>query len=46
MIEEDWEVQADAEDNIAANISITHEEYDADSETDSEPEIKLGFDDY
>jgi len=35
--EEDWEVQADAEDNHAANVSIAQEEYDADSDsTDSD----------
>jgi len=33
MEEEDWEVQADAQDNLAASISITQEEYDADSDS-------------
>jgi len=33
IVEEDWEVQADAEDNLAASISITQEEYDADSDS-------------
>jgi len=33
MTEEDWEVQADAENNLAASISITQAEYDPDSDS-------------
>jgi len=33
MAEEDLEVQADAEDNLAASISIAQEEYDAESDS-------------
>jgi len=33
MVEKDWEVQADAQDNPARSISITQEEYDADSDS-------------
>jgi len=33
MVEEDWEVQADAQDNLAASILITQEEYNADSDS-------------
>jgi len=32
-MEENWEVQADAEDNLAANISMVQEEYDANSDS-------------
>jgi len=46
LAKEEKETRADAEDNTKANISIANEAYDADSDTDSEPIIKLGFDDY
>jgi len=32
-MEENWEVKEDAEDNLAASISITQEEYNADSDS-------------
>ena len=32
-LKQNWEVQADTEDNLAANISIAQEEYDADSDS-------------
>jgi len=32
-LEQDWKVQADAEDNLAASITIAQEEYDADSDS-------------
>jgi len=43
-LEQDWEVQADTEDNLAANISIAQEEYDADPDsTDSETALQQNW---
>jgi len=48
-LEQDWEVQADAEDNLAAKISIAQAEYDADPDsTDSKTALQQNqaLDDY
>jgi len=43
-LEQNWEVQTDAEDNLATSISIAQEEYDADSDsTDSETALQQNW---